>query len=349
MRVRRQSKDNPRLDAWQCRNTSIVDPSAKCTACPPAHDGSHNIFTSYNLVQEWLLAAHGLADIIRSLPQQCCNLELDTQGKDRVESGCNHLCEAIRDAIPGLQRLRLRLGTLCEALFSAESAPILESVSVNCVYAGPSLSGTQLCSPLNRALGPLSQANRTEAAATIAQSLRALTLRCPRLTLATVLDKISNDYDDRTTHPCYNFRDAIANRTHVSPLFNVWALEDGNTLLRSTDEQELMGSRAAIQSFAEGQPWKETANGLRLPAMLFAGEEPAYTSNELHLLTVEAWRQLNPRRSCSLWSNERKTGLRLVEASILDGLIERPIIREATPDGWVRYESEMSDLHSASQ
>jgi hypothetical protein len=157
-------------------------------------------------------------------------------------------------------------------------------------------------------------------------------LRCPRLTLATVLDKTPNVYEDRTTHPCYNFRDAIANRTHVSPLVNVWALGDGNTLLRSTDTKEVVGSRAAIQSFAEGQPWKETANGLRLPAIMFAGEEPAYTANELHLLTVEA----------------PKTGLRLVEASILDGLVKRPIIREATPDGWVRYELLMSDLHSAS-
>jgi hypothetical protein len=80
----------------------------------------------------------------------------------------------------------------------------------------------------------------------------------------------------------------------VSPLVNVWALRDGITLLRSTDEQEVMGSRAAIQSFARGQPWKDTANGLRLPAMMFAGEEPAHTANELHLLTVEACRQLNP-------------------------------------------------------
>jgi hypothetical protein len=70
-----------------------------------------------------------LADIIRSLPQQCCNLEIDTQGKDSAEAGCTHLCEAIRDAIPGLHHLRLRLSILCEALFGAESAPILESVS----------------------------------------------------------------------------------------------------------------------------------------------------------------------------------------------------------------------------
>jgi hypothetical protein len=35
-------------------------------------------------------------------------------------------------------------------------------------------------------------------------------------------------------------------------MVNIWALGDGNTLRRSADEQELMGSRAAIQSFAEG-------------------------------------------------------------------------------------------------
>jgi hypothetical protein len=58
----------------------------------------------------------------------------------------------------------------------------------------------------------------------------------------------------------------------------------------------LMGSRAAIQSFAEGQPWKVTASGLGLPAMLFAGEGPAHTANESNLLTIAAWRQLNPRR-----------------------------------------------------
>jgi hypothetical protein len=43
--------------------------------------------------------------------------------------------------------------------------------------------------------------------------------------------------------------------------------------------------------------------------MMFAGKEHAYTANESHLLTVKAWEQLKPRRSCSLWHNERKTGV----------------------------------------
>jgi hypothetical protein len=170
---------------------SIVDPSVKSTVCFPAHDGSQDLsfVVTWSRNGFWLPMGI-LAHIIRSLPQQCCNFEIDTYGEDRAGSGRTHLCEAILDAITRLQHLRLHLSMLYEALFSADSAAISESVSGNCVNAGPSLSG-----------------------------------------------------------------------------------------LRSTDEQELMGSRAAIQSFAEGQPWKEAANGLRLPAMLFAGDESACTAN----------------------------------------------------------------------
>jgi hypothetical protein len=132
---------------------------------------------------------------------------------------------AIRDAIPRLRNLRLLLSALCESLFSADSAPTLESVSVNYVHAGLLLGGTQLCSSLNGKPGAVGQASETDAVATVAPALQALTSLYSRLEFATELGETPNDYEDRTTHPCYNFRDAITNRAHVGLSVEIWALE----------------------------------------------------------------------------------------------------------------------------
>ena len=68
-----------------------------------------------------------LTDLVQNLPQQCRNLEIDTNALDRVreEEGSNdHLCKVIRLAVPQLQHLRLRLATVCTDLFNADPTPI---------------------------------------------------------------------------------------------------------------------------------------------------------------------------------------------------------------------------------
>lgn len=304
------------------------------------------VVTSRPINGFWL-SRNIIADIVNSLPQRCCNIEIDTQGQDHAQAGSTHLCENICRVIPRLQHLRIRLSAMCAALFNSDSAPNLRTVSVNCVGSSTLGGGSQVCGSYDELAGAVNHPNGIDTAPVIAQSLRNLTSEHPKLELATVLDVTRNDYDDRTTHPCYNVRDTIENKTYALPFVNVLPFGYGNTLLRAKTGEDVIASRATIQLLAEGQPWKETIDGLRLPAMMFTAEISVYIANELRWLTVEGWKEQNSRKSCSLWNNERKIGFRLLEAVTFDGLTERPVLKEATPGGFIRYEPEMSDLYPA--
>lgn len=286
-----------------------------------------------------------ITDLVKSLPRQCYNLEIDTGTVDRLreeEGPDEHLCKAINHAIPQLKHLRLRITAMCTALFSATSAPTLETVSINCFGGNAFSSGAQLCRP--DVVSPRMHYHGNDAAPSVAQSLKTLAKRCPKLTLATVLDTTPAEYEDRSTHACYDIRDALTGKTYALPITDIWALEDGNVLLRTMNGKELVSSRATIALFAEGQPWKETAGGIRLPAAMFLAEDSAYTAKDLHSLTVAEWKEQNPRRSCSLWSNEKMAGRWLIDVTTFEGIAEHAPLKEDTPEGFMRDEDMMSDL-----
>ena len=91
-----------------------------------------------------------VASIVQSLPEKCANLELVIQGLDYEKSGTTttHICDYIRDMIPRLCHLRLRLRDLCPAFlgtgfdpssseyfhnFLPVLAPNLETLVINCM------------------------------------------------------------------------------------------------------------------------------------------------------------------------------------------------------------------------
>jgi hypothetical protein len=157
------------------------------------------------------------------------------------------------------------------------------------------------------------------------------------------MDVTSCDWEYRSTHHCYSIRDAIANKTYALPFVRTFWGTDCNMMLRARDGEEFMSTRATIALLAEGQVWKESVDGLRLPAPFFLGGNSPYTAKPLHFLTVAEWKELNPNKSCSLFVNEKKTGCRLVDATVFEGLGEHASLREDTPEGFVRHE-EKSDL-----
>ena len=290
-----------------------------------------------------------LIDLVHNLPLQCRNLEIDTNALDRVreEDGLNeHLCEALSHALPNLLHLRLRLKAVCLTLFQAVSAPRLETISVNCIGSDPlhCINGKPLDCGVQIRRPLATEHNDLDAAPYIAQSLRDLAAaHCPNLKLATVTDITNSDLDDRSSHHCFSIRDALANKTHALPFVRVMWVNDSSMLLRAREEAEYMSTRATMHLLAEGQVWKETIDGLRLPASLFLGENSPYTAKSLHFLTVAEWGEQNPKKTCPLWANEKKTGCRLVDATVLEGVAEHAPLKEDTPEGFVRYE-EKSDL-----
>lgn len=99
-----------------------------------------------------------VASIVERLPRTCIALEVDTRSHDRGEPGEAHVCDSLRQVIPRLQHLRLRLRSLCSAAFgtgftldgtiedglliAAMVAPALETVDINVMtclrgYGGP--------------------------------------------------------------------------------------------------------------------------------------------------------------------------------------------------------------------
>lgn len=64
-----------------------------------------------------------IATIIEALPEIGVNLEIDTRGLDYFEPGSAYLCDAVSGTLPYLRNLRLRLGTLCPAIFGADFDP----------------------------------------------------------------------------------------------------------------------------------------------------------------------------------------------------------------------------------
>lgn len=290
-----------------------------------------------------------LTDLVRNLPLRCRNLEIDTNNLDQVreEVGVDeHLCKAISRVVPNLQHLRLRLTAMCPALFQVASAPILETVSVVCINSDPLNSETETCRTLPDAPATRLNSDGQNVAPHIARSLRALVVssQCPRLKLATVTDVTGRDWEDSSTHNSYSIRDALADKTYASPFVRtVWGA-GCNIWLRARDGEEIMSNRATISLLAEGLPWKESIDGLRLPAPLFLGQKSIYTVKPLHTATVAEWKAQNPTKSCSLWTNEEKTGCKLVDYQTFEGLGDHAALREDTPEGFVRYEEKMSVL-----
>lgn len=167
-------------------------------------------------------------DFVQNLPLQCHNLEIDTENLDRVREPValdDHLCKSISRALPNLQHLRLRMCAVCPLLFPAASAPMLETVSVNCIGGNPLNSAAQTCRVLPET--PLVPAvavdvDGQDAAPHVAQSLRAFAAtHCPRIKLATVTDVTHCDPNDRSTHFCYTIRDAVVNETYALPFVRV--------------------------------------------------------------------------------------------------------------------------------
>ena len=119
-----------------------------------------NLSTFSMIVEEWKEGAIPIgwwirhsssARVLRSLPQSVENLELDLEMHDKPLTWAHpfvHNCPCLRRLLPGLRHLRLRLTTLCPALFydlgedddslhveynddKAVKAPHLETLVVN--------------------------------------------------------------------------------------------------------------------------------------------------------------------------------------------------------------------------
>ena len=298
-----------------------------------------------------------IASMVENVSKSCVSLEIDTRGYDSLEPDSAHLCDKLRDVLPRLRHLRVRLATFCPAMFCANKsandtiddqtiAPSLETVIINCVtrlsgYGGPA----RACGFPGELQWWGDYHNHIEARVFLATTLRDLVVRgkFPKIERLWLVDMQYDGHDDRSVYLAYNRRDILLNKTWVIPIRGI-VNEQDSFLIRTPELHEVLSFQWAVEELVEAQTWKETLGGYRIPAaMIGIGcfQREDCWEKPLPLMSVEDYKIRYPRKSCLLWGNERKTGLRLLYAFERQGILDTSLVKGITPSGWIRYDDEL--------
>lgn len=305
-----------------------------------------------------------IATLLQNLSAKCTNIEIDTHGSDHDHPGSSHLCERIRSLLPQLHDLRLRLGTLCPAVFheafmtdgtlrdgvistSSTSFTSLKSLTINCIVGTIYGGQARICGPWHG--GPyLRQDDAPAARPALCRSLRTLvtlsdpdnsTHVFPAAIKVQILDSQSGDHRDDAVWAAINRRDVLRDTTCSIPFRDIAStLGDSRTyLVRLPDGSELLTDIPSLETLAEGRVWVVTKHGSRVPLVTVKGNENRYVAEQLPSLDVSEWKEMFPKRSCQLWESEALTGMKLLEAEERGGVLEDKRLKERTPQGYRRY------------
>lgn len=297
-----------------------------------------------------------LARLVDALPQSCVNLEIDTSGMDFYAPGSAHLCDNIRAFLPRARNLRIRLSTLCHAMLKAAPTPPepmeyplnLETLVINCIprtiYGSQSLA----CGSFSETRSTYFRNDGTEASTFLAATLASMNSRAelPSAKCLRIVDAPAHD-EDRSVYATLNRRDVIDDLSWSMPFRDIgpFGARDG-FLMRTVDRGEVISFPWALEVLAEGQPWIEKPGGHRAPRNWdedLSLTLPSGAANVIPLSSSEEWKAAHPKKSCSLWRNERLTGMRLLEVGKNHGVLARVPVVEQTPSGFIR---EDADLYS---
>lgn len=287
-----------------------------------------------------------ICPLLRSLPESCVNLELvlDDHFNRRATEG-NHICQGIAKCLPRLHHLRLILDRLCpdvlgqgfsrsgsirdETHFRVPTYPSLETLVISCGDAGTcdedsSRPPDETDAPKPRAWKPL------------VQSLRELVLRgaFPNIERLRLLDGPS---EVNRPHVTWYRRDIARNRTWAIPWTRLRARGSLTYLIRLPDGQELMtAARGDMADLAEGQTWRETITGTRLPAAISDGlEKGKHLTKPVPTISPSGYQRMYPGRSCNWWINDAATGTSTISAIEREGLMDTSPVLATAPPGWM--------------
>ena len=314
-----------------------------------------------NNVGFWLPRS-AIAAIIEALPESCFNLEIDSRGNDSSEPDSAHLCDAVSATLPRLQNLRLRLSTMCPAIFGAgfdSSAPAkffsnfqpvatstLQTVLINCVPGNIFGSRASICGPSQESLYDHWSEPDPQAYFAFVDCLRLGVARLcyPAAKRLSVVMALPHDNADQAVYPALLRGDILENQASVLPFRNIIGMRSNDGyLVRTFDDQEIFTYPWVVDALVEDKFWAETKDGYRLPAMLLGTESTLYAVDHMPIQSTGEWKVKYPRIGCGLWSNERMTESRLLQAERREGLKDVTPIKEKTPPGFHRiYEG--SDL-----
>ena len=318
----------------------------------------------------------GLAEILRNLPTSCTSLELQSIeiGNSSSQAGVNsqgsgnsgtHLCPLLRQVLPRLEYLRIRLPSLCpevlkqpDASVNSQSPSIVELPHLKeCILnmarkwgplrgpAGP--ENSPLCSDpdqpgfpsLARALRRLVHENKAPAAE-----------RIWALEFQPHLDEPRNP----NKYAAFVVRDVLRQASIALPHRDVHALQRDTWHLRRPvpgsrttradggvewQWEDVVGWSYDIEQLAEGPSWQDvaastTVRGLRIPKSLIQSSEGRrFEVINLPVLSAEQF-YVQRRINSILWANEKKVGRFLLIPAEKDLMAEHADLDMVIPKGW---------------
>jgi F-box-like len=247
-----------------------------------------------------------IAAIVEALPESCVNLEIDTRGRDTSPSGSVHLCAAVRATLPRLRNLRLRLDTMCPAMFGDDFDPndpakffsnyrplatsSLQTVLVNCAAGSMFSSRASICGPSQESLYNEFEDRNPRAYFAMVDSLRlGVERHCyPAAKRICVIQALEHDSSEATFYPTLVRRDILANQTSALPFKNNMGSERDNYIVRMLEGEEILTDAWVVDAVIEDQFWGETIDGYRLPATLLGKEHTLYAVKPLPFETRES-------------------------------------------------------------
>ena len=314
---------------------------------------SFNVSTLPKAVGFWIPRPL-ITEFIKILPKTCVNVEIDSRGNDYSEPGDAHLCDALREILPRLRHLRLRLSTLCPAILGdgfspAQSgdmlsnlrpvaAPQLKTLVINCIPRTILGSQAYICGTFQENPYTSYATSLLEARIAIVDAL-CLSKRTSNFSAAAcvrVLHALSHSNNDQSVYASLLQRNILEDVTWSLPFRNIMGSQNDSFLIRTPESLEFLSYSWAIEALAEGEFWTEVGNGSRLPTSSLRGRTSIYIQKSLPLLDTNAWKAANPRKSCTLWLNEEVSGTRLLTAECSHGLSGVMPVKEKVPAGWTR-------------
>lgn len=274
-----------------------------------------------------------ITELVKNLPTSCVNLEIDTHGLDKYDTTETHLCDALRDVLPRLQHLRLRLANLCPGIFapgfnldgttSHQSiivpvvAPFLKTLVINC-YASRSLTEACGTEPSRDAHIPL---------------LRRLCEFASRGSFPAI-ERLWLVYKSRLGFAApgylyYKRCDIIQNQAWCIPFVEGNCYRNTRCFMRTPEGQEAYAFEKRLEPLVEEQTWRSTLDVLRVPSANIMGLDIQCVPTSSFESVLDYQKIEDCDCPChELWRTEQLTGVQyLVPVQRGDLLDESPMTK----------------------
>ncbi|WAO88720.1 F-box domain-containing protein [Fusarium falciforme] len=301
----------------------------------------------------WILRST-ISTVLKALPASCVNLELATRGGDGdmvrgVDGDPTHLCEDIRRLLPRMHHVHIDLASVCDAMLGRwDSGDVFRPIKLACIRSlhidCVGMDGRKQCDHRHDGDGDRYSYQHTPRSLwdSIIRGLQhAVGLQETETGEITVLGSAPRGDDfnkDRywTLLRCHVRRGHNGTTTWAFPITHIARLNDSEYAwyIRIDGGTFVTLGKGPLYDLAAGRPWRMSTTGPKLPAAV----DPHATrvsDEELGILTEAQWKERYPRKASILWLNEKKTGMRLIDAEEREGS-EMRSAAEMTPEGYVR-------------